>query len=155
MTKHVTAIYRTHAIAAEVKRQIEALGVSGHDVTIVPDDPAAVASGAHPSDDEVSRIDALNLPDDDARTFKRAVRTGDYVVSAKLDGDDHLRQVQDAMRHPEHGYDIDAYETDYRAHPDYATDMERERTLAARDQSTLGRRDTTYVTPHARVYDYS
>ena len=152
MTKHVTAIYRTHAVAADVKQKIEALGIGGHDVSIIPDDPTRPADGTHRTDDQVSDIDHLNLPDDDARTFKRAVRAGDYVVSAKVDDDDHIAKVEDAMRHPEHVYDIDAYDRDYRATPDYATDMEREKAMAARDAGLLYRRDTARTTSHARTY---
>ena len=150
MTKHITAIYRTHAIAQEVKRTIEGLGIGGHHVTIVPDDPTALTPGTHRDDHHVSRIDALNLPDDDQRTYKRAVREGNYVVSVKVDDDDHIARLEDAMRHPEHGIDIDAYDTEYRAHPDYATDMERDRAIAARDG--VYTRDTTRPATHARTY---
>ena len=150
MSKHVTAIYRTHAAASEVKRNVEALGIGSHDVSIIPDDPTPHTAGTHRGDDHVDLIDRLNLPDDDQRTYKRAVRAGDYVVSVKVDNDNHIASVEDAMRHPEYGYDIDAYDTEYRAHPDYATDMEREGTPAAREG--IYARDTTRPATHARTY---
>jgi hypothetical protein len=150
MSKHVTAIYRSHAVAREVKEKVEALGIGLHHVTIVPDDDTPVADGTHRGDDHVNAIDRLNLPDDDQRTYKRAVRTGDYVVSVKVNGDDDIDRVEEAMRHPEHGYDIDRYDADYRAHPDYETDLERDRDMAAAE----GRysRDTTRNATHARTY---
>ena len=150
MSKHVTAIFRTHLAASDAKSKIEALGIPGRDVTIVPDDPTAVTPGTHRSDDHVSAIDAINLPDDDQRTYKRAVREGNYVVSAKVDQDDHIAAVEDAMRHPEAGLDIDAYDAEYRAHPDYAADMERDRAVAAREG--VYTRDTTRTVPHSRTY---
>ena len=152
MSEHVTAIHRTHAIAMDIRRKIEALGIGSHDVSIIPDHPERPTEGRHRTDDHVSAIDALNLPDEDQRTFKRAVRAGDYVVSAKVDHDDHLSGVEEAMRHPEHVYDIDAYDRDYRATPDYATDMEREKAMAARDAGLLYRRDTARPATHARTY---
>ena len=150
MSKHVTALYRTHAAASEVKRQIDAIGSGVHHADIVPDDPTPLAPGTHRSDDHLSAIDRYNLPDDDQRTYKRAIRAGDYVVTVMVDDDTHLAAVEDAMRHPEYGYDIDAYDAEYRAHPDYATDMERERGLAAREG--LATRDTTRPATHTRTY---
>ena len=150
MTKHVTAIYRTHAVADEVKRGIAGLGLGTHDVTIVPDDPTPLTPGTHRDDRHVSTIDRLNLPDDDQRTYKRAVREGNYVVSVKVNDDDHIARIEDVMRHPEHGIDIDAYDAEYRAHPDYAADVERDRSLAARDG--VYTRDMTRTGTHARTY---
>ena len=150
MSKHVTAIFRNHAVASEAKAKIEALGIPARDVSIVPDDPAPVAAGTHRHDDHVNLIDRLNLPDDDQRTYKRAVREGNFVVSAKIDNDDHIAGVEEALRHPEHAVDIDAYDAEYRAHPDYAADMERERALAARENAYT--RDTTRTGPYARTY---
>ena len=150
MSKHVTAIFRTHAVAAEAKAKIEGLGIPGRDVTIVPDDPAPVAAGTHRHDDHVGLIDRLNLPDDDQRTYRRAVREGNFVVSAKVDDDDHIAAVEDALRHPEHAIDIDAYDAQYRTHPDYAADLERDRALAARE--SVYTRDTARTGPYARTY---
>lgn len=150
MSKHITAIYRTHAVATDVKRSIEALDVHGHNITVTPDDPNPVAAGNHREDHHVSAIDRLNLPDDDQRIYKRAVREGNYVVSVKVDDDERTSMIEDAMRHPEHGVDIDAYEASYRSHPDYATDVERDRSLAAREN--VYTRDTTRTASHSRTY---
>ena len=150
MSKHVTALYRTHAAATEVKRTIDALGNGVHHADIVPDDPTPLAPGSHRSDNHVNAIDRYNLPDDDQRTYKRAVRNGDYVVTVKVDDDAQLDAVAEAMRHPEYGIDIDAYDAEYRAHPDYAADVERERALAAREGLTT--RDTTRTDAYARTY---
>ena len=38
MTRTVTAIYRTHAVANLVREGLAALGVDRHDIHVVPDD---------------------------------------------------------------------------------------------------------------------
>lgn len=150
MSKHVTAIYRTHVAAREVKRAVEELGIGGHHVTVTPDDPEPVAPGTHREDRDIDVIDRLNLPDDDQRTYKRAVREGHYVVSVEVDDEAHIAKVKDAMRHSEHSVDIDDYETAYRSHPDYAADLERDRSRPAREGAYA--RDAEHTVPHARIY---
>ena len=121
MTKTVTAIFRTHAVAATVRDKIKALGESGSSVTILPDDPAPLAADTHRNDDAIREADHLNVSDADKRTYQQAIREGHFVVSADVD-DDNVRAVVDIMRHPDtaaHAIDFDAYEAEYRGRPDY------------------------------------
>ena len=121
MTKTVTAIFRTHAVAATVRDKIKALGESGSSVTILPDDPAPLASSTHRDDDAIRAADHLHVPSDDKRTYQQAIREGHFVVSADVD-DDNVKAVTDIMRHPDtaaHAIDFDAYEAEYRGRDDY------------------------------------
>ncbi|MBM2577953.1 hypothetical protein JQC91_16730 [Jannaschia sp. Os4] len=151
MTKTVTAIFRTHAIAATVRDKIKALGESGASVTILPDDPAPLAEGTRRSDDAIRHADSLHVPDADKRTYQQAIREGHFIVSADVD-DDHVSAVTDIMRHPDttaHAIDFDAYEAEYRGRPDY------DPALIEPAGTTTGaewRRDTTYAGT-LRAYD--
>ncbi|MGR3484951.1 MAG: YsnF/AvaK domain-containing protein [Paracoccaceae bacterium] len=110
MSRTVTAIFRTEDVARAVERQITQLGTSAAHVTV------AGGSGRE------GEIDHLNLPHDEAVTYRQAVREGHWVVSADVD-ENKVQAVADVMRHPEGGVDIDAYETDYRASDNYDADL--------------------------------
>lgn len=158
MTKTVTAIFRTHAVATTVRDKIKALGLSDSHVTILPDDPAPLAEGTHRTDDHVRRAHDLNVPDEDKRTYQQAIREGHFIVSADVDSD-HVATVSDIMRHPDtqaHAIDFDAYETEYRGHADYdpaLTPMTDTRTGTTTGAEHIGRRDDAY-TGTLRAYDY-
>ena len=111
--KTVTAIYRTHAIADRVRGEILAMGASGGDVDIVPDDPNPLAEGTTRDDaDAMDRLHGYGLPDDDVRTYQHAVRNGDYVVAARVD-EESLSTVQAIMRVPEHAMNEDELRARY------------------------------------------
>ena len=124
MSKTVTAIFRTMDVANTVKAEIEQIGVSGHNVAVV-------------GNDRVDDIDYLNLPHDEAVTYKQAIREGHYVVSADVD-EDHVDRVAEIMRHPEEGVDIEAYEADYRGRDTYSDDLAAYGTGAAAYGGTAG-----------------
>ena len=110
MSKTVTAIFRTAEVADTVRREIEELGIAARHVDVI--------GGADSADD----VSYLNLPHEDAVTYREAVRDGHYVVSAEVDEGDTGR-VAEIMRHPEHGVDIDAYEADYRSRETFDDDL--------------------------------
>lgn len=144
MTQTITAIYRTADVAETVRAEIERLGVPGRYLHVV--------GGA----DRASEINALNLPHDDAVTYKKAVKENHYVVSADVD-EDKLDAAAEIMRHPEHGVDIDAYENDYRASGAYDTDLsaygaEEEKVQLAEERVAIGKRDVNRGTTHVRTY---
>ena len=58
------------------------------------------------------------------------------------------------MRHPEQGVDIDAYESDYRATPDYERDTaaHAETVELAEERIAIGKRDVDRGTTHVRTY---
>ena len=140
----MTAVYRTHAVADEVRSKLKGLGVSASDISVIPDDPAPLAEGSHRDTESYARhIHDLHLPDDDARSFAESVRRGDVVVSVELDGDADESAIAEAMRHPEGGYDLGALDRehagaaytpyDYKADPAYARDP-----YAAHDPGAAG-----------------
>ena len=127
MQKAVTAVYRTHAAADLVRSQLAELGIPRGHVSVVPDDPARPAEGAHRDGSAYERdIHDLHLPEADARSYAEAVRRGDFVVSVNVDDDAHLPRIKEIMRHPEEAQDLDALErahagAEYRPY-DYASD---------------------------------
>ncbi len=145
MSNTVTAIYPTRQTAELVRTRLAEIGVSGRHVHVVSEA------------DRYEEIDMLHLPADEAATYRQAVQQGHSVVSAEVE-DAHIAEAKEAMRHPEEAVDIDAYETEYRASPDYA---ETERTAAtdgeeviavAEERLTLGKRVTEGGTAHVRTY---
>ena len=110
MNRTVTAIFQTADVAQSVKAQIEQLGVSGSHIDVL--------GGADRADD----VSQLNLPHDEAVTYREAVREGHHVVSADVP-ESHVDEAMQIMRHPEGGVDIDAYETEYRGRDTYDTDL--------------------------------
>ena len=160
MSRTITAIYRTADVANLVKREIEELGVASHHVEVV--------GGADRADD----IGHLNLPHDEAVTYRDAVRQGHYVVSAEVD-DDRTDSVAEIMRNPEQGVDIDAYEEDYRTRDTYNDDLDAYGTGSpayggsmgrtggtedgdtvelAEERLSVGKRDIDRGTTHVRTY---
>ena len=104
--------------------------------------------------DRASEIDGLNLPQDEAATYKAAVEQGHHVVSADV-ADEHVDATAEVMRHPEGGVDIDAYETEHRASPDYradATASEEETIAVAEERMAVGKREVDRGTTHVRTY---
>ena len=140
MSNTITAIYRDLATAELVKTRLEEIGIATRHIHIV--------SEAAREDD----IGTLNLPQDEARTYRQAVRQGHAVVSAEVE-DAHVAAVTEAMRHPEHSVDIDAYETEYRASADYATETGNEEKIAVGEERlALGKRVTESGSAHVRAY---
>ena len=145
MSNTITAIYRTIETAELVRDRLAELGVSERHVHVV--------DGAGREDE----IEALHLPVDEATTYRQAVRQGHSVVSAEVE-DAHVDAAAEAMRHPEQGVDIDAYETEYRATPDYTATAAGagtagEETIAVGEERlTLGKRAVERGSAHVRTY---
>ena len=116
MQRAVTAIYSSADVADLVRRELEQLGIGGHNITVLGGGGTAAgsASGTLGSDG----VYDLGLPDEDIRTYQQALQNGDYVVSVEVDDDDNLGQVQEIMRRPEEAYDLDALDNQY-ADADY------------------------------------
>ncbi|CTQ32137.1 hypothetical protein [Jannaschia rubra] len=139
MHRNVTAIYRTHAVADQVRRELTEAGLLGTHVKVVPDRDDALAAGTHR--DEASYrtdLDHLGLPEDDQHTYEQAVRRGDYIVSARVDDDDdtsNLDRVKEIMRHPE-AQSFDTLNDEF-------VDTPRSRHMAETNV-VRGRRDTEY-----------
>ena len=111
--KTVSAVYRTHEIAARVRSDIAALGVPEGDVHIVPEDAAPLNAGTTRDDvDAMDRLHGYGLPEDDVRTYQHAVRNGDYVVVARLHGE-HVEAVEGIMRDPDHARSEDELRAQY------------------------------------------
>lgn len=136
MSNTITAIFRTDADADLVRRKLVELGVSERYVTII---------GGNGRQDDV---DTLNLPDDEASTYRQAVGQGHYIVSAEVE-DDQIDATAEIMRHPEQGVDIDSYETDYRAGPEYAAAGAAPATATDPDQAATGSTEGEQVIPVA------
>ena len=142
MSRTVTAIFETADTAELVRSEIAKLGVAERHISVVG------------GEDRAGEIDGLNLPQDEASTYKAAVKRGHHVVSADVE-DEHVDATAEIMRHPEGGVDIDAHETDYRASPDYQTDMagSGEETIAvAEERMAVGKREVDRGTTHVRTY---
>lgn len=101
MHRNVTAIYRTHAVADLVRRELEEAGVSRSAIRIVPDTDTPVGAEGHRADNRYTDdLHGLNVPDDDLRTYQHSVRNGDYVVSAEVD-DSIVPRAREIMKRPE------------------------------------------------------
>ena len=92
--KHVSAAYRTRAVADRVVSEIEALGVPPRDLTVVPDDGGAGSAGA--------RMSEIGLADADIRSHEEAIREGGHVVVASVADDEKVSTIEGIMRDPEH-----------------------------------------------------
>ena len=157
MSNTITAIYRDVETAYLVRDRLTELGISDRHVHVVGE------AGRE------AEVDTLHLPADEAATYKQAVRQGHALVSADVE-DAHIDAAAEAMRHPEQGVDIDAYEADYRASPDYdataATGYDtagatagtethaggQESIAVAEERLTLGKRTTERGSAHVRTY---
>lgn len=101
MHRNVTAIYRTHQVAALVRQELEQEGISPSAVHVVPDRDAPVGDGGSRDDNRFyDQLSDLQLPDADLKTYQHSVRNGDYVVSADVD-DSVVPRVREIMRRPE------------------------------------------------------
>ena len=115
MQRAVTAIYRTHAVADLVRKELADLGISRGHVSVIPDDPNRPVADAYRDDTQYNDdLHDLHLPESDFRTYQQAVRRGDYVVSVNVNDDAHLDDITRIMRRPEDAYDIDELDTEYR-----------------------------------------
>ncbi|MGZ3218218.1 YsnF/AvaK domain-containing protein [Paracoccus sp. T5] len=147
MSHTVTAIFRTADVADLVRRKLAEVGV--------PERHIHVAGGIDRHDD----VDTLHLPDEDTASYKQAVREGNYVVSAEVE-DAQVDAAAEIMRHPEESVDIDAYEADYRASPDYAAttgiaagDVRGEQSIPlAEERLNIGKRVHERGSAHVRTY---
>ena len=155
MSNTITAIYQTSTVADLVRTRLADLGISDRYIHMV-----------HGADRE-DEIDTLHLPSDEAAIYKQAVRQGHSIVSADVD-EGYIDEAAEAMRHPEEGVDIDAYETEYRDAPAsaetaegaYAADHasaagatgETETIAVGEERLTLGKRVSERGSAHVRTY---
>ncbi|TNC49540.1 DUF2382 domain-containing protein [Rubellimicrobium rubrum] len=138
MHRAVTAIYRTSDVADLVRRDLEQLGIAGHNITVLSDTAGASGStsGAQGlAGSAMDRLYDLGIPEDDIRTYQQALRNGDYVVSVDVDDESYLGRVQEIMRRPEDAYDLDELDTQY-ASADYIP----RQPAASADTGSLGQR---------------
>ncbi|CAN5700059.1 hypothetical protein BH23PSE1_BH23PSE1_05970 [soil metagenome] len=92
-------------------------------------------------------IDDLNLPDDDAQTYKHCIRQGDYVVSAEVD-DEQVARVQELMRRPE----SEAHNIDTRRDEFSTADPVAAREGRTVDEERRGARDAAHEDAYTRSY---
>lgn len=151
MHRNVTAIYRTHATADLVRRELNELGISHGRIHVIPDrDEAVGATGERDDHRYMDQIHDLHLPDADVRTYQHSVRRGDYVVSAEVD-EEHLSRVQEIMRRPEaEAHELSARDHEFRHAEPYGHSLGTERRTNA---AWVGRRDTTHDDPYTRTYE--
>ena len=149
MHRNVTAIYRTHGVADQVRRELVDLGISRSHVHVVPDTDDVISAGSY-RDDTTYRDDlgGLGLPDEERHTYEQAVRRGDYIVSVRVNENDegHMGRITEIMRHPE-AHDFDALDTEFRDAPrgDYGT----------ASGTAMGRRDRDYDYGGSNVRGYA
>lgn len=150
MNRNVTAVYRTHAVADLVRRELEALGISSGHIHLIPGREDEVGSGGYREESRyIDALHDLHLPDDDLRTYQQSVRRGDYVVSANVD-DNLVSRVQEVMRRPE----AEAYNLDTR-HSEFSTEElipHSDIGRRGRNADWLGQRDPAYSDPYVRSY---
>ena len=149
MNRNVTAVYRTHAVADLVRRELEAEGISRSHIRVIPDHDRTV--GAADADDQRYNDDIhdLHLPDADARTYQSSIRQGDYVVSVHTD-DDRVERIQAIMRRPEaEAYNLDARDTDFADQELVAHSNTSRGTV---DPAMRGERDAAHTDPSLRSY---
>lgn len=150
MHRNVTAIYRNHATADLVRRELSELGISNGNIHIVPDrDEPVGASGRRDDNRYADQLHNLHLPDDDLRTYQHSVQRGDYVVSAEVD-DDQIQRAQAIMKRPEsEAYNLDS------SHSEFGNETMVPHSEGDRRESNedwRGRRDTDYTDPYTRSY---
>lgn len=159
MARNVTAVYRTHATAELVRRELEEIGISRSYIHVLPDDARSSSTSGmttehtHEGVDHsalMGAVDDLHLPEDDTRTYKHCLHNGDHVVSVEVD-DDQVARVQKIMRRPEQeAYNLDARDEEYRG----AEAFPRREGYQS-DEARLGRRDATLMDPYTRSYERS
>lgn len=170
MTRNVTAVYRTHATADLVRRELEQFGISRGYIHVLPDDArdaalginmggtatgATSASGASeyahegvPNTALMDAVDDLQLPDEDTRTYKHSLQRGDHLVSVEAD-DDQVARVITIMRRPEaEAHNLDMSDEEFRG----AADFPRREGYVV-DEDRFARRDPELVDPYTRSYE--
>lgn len=148
MHRNVTAVYRTHATAELVRRELEAEGLTHGHVRVVPDQETATETDRRGSR-YMDALHDLHLPENDLRAYQGSVRRGDYVVSAEVD-DARVHRVQEIMRRPEaEAYDLNALETSLRDE-EFVTHSDPGRRP---NPEWLGERDASHVDPYLRSYN--
>ena len=149
MNRNVTAIYRTHAVADLVRRELEAEGISRSHIHVIPDHDRAVGTADADSGRYNDEIHDLHLPDNDARTYQSSIRQGDYVVSVNAD-DDRVERIQAIMRRPEaEAYNLDTRDTDF---ADQELVAYSDASRGAADPAMRGERDAAHTDPSLRSY---
>lgn len=135
MHRAVTAVYPTEASALEVREELVRLGIPDGDVTMVPHSSAEAASpGRLDSEDAHRRLDRLDLPEEDTRTYLQAVRNGDFVVSVDVEDADRLDRIKAIMRDPGHARDLDALDKEYQG-AEYVPFRHEDRPAGSRDRA--------------------
>lgn len=115
MHRAVTAVYPVESAALEVRQELVRLGIPDGLISVIPESSSEAATpGVRDADDLHRRLDLLDLPDDDTRTYLHAVRNGDYVVSVDVDDAERLDRIKAIMRDPGHARDLDALDEEYR-----------------------------------------
>ncbi|MBM9595303.1 hypothetical protein [Roseitranquillus sediminis] len=149
MHRNVTAIYRTRETADLVRRELEALGIAGRHVHVVPDREVPVAStGVRDDVTYTDQLHGLHLPDEDLRTYQHSVRRGDYVVSVEVE-EAQVGRVQEIMRRPEsEAYNLDTREGEFR-HEQAIAYSAGDRPY---NEDYLASRDPAYADPFSRTY---
>ena len=101
--KHVSAVYRTEAVAERVRAEIERLGVPASDVHRISADGGT---------DGGARLEGLGLPPEDVARYGHAIGGGDHVVVASVVDDEKTATIEGIMRDPEHAKDDDELRAD-------------------------------------------
>jgi hypothetical protein len=152
MHRAVTAVYPTETSALEVRQELIRLGIPDGDITMIPQSSAETASpGLRDTDDAHRRLDRLDLPEDDTRTYLQAVRNGDYVVSVDVDDADRLDRIKAIMRDPGHARDLDALDEEYRS-AEYIPFRHEDQPVEPRDRAV---RENPRPGERADLRDYS
>lgn len=150
MHRNITAIYRTHAVADLVRRELGQLGIPSGDIRVVPDqDDAAGGDSSRSRDGYSDQLHDLHLPDDDVRTYQQSVRQGDYVVSAEVE-EEQVDRAKEIMRRPEdETHNLDQRSDEFGAATlDPHSDPDNRRT----NDRWVGRRDQEHSDPYTRSY---
>lgn len=150
MHRNITALYRNHAVADLVRRELGELGISSGDIRVVPDQDDPIGADGRRSGNLYSdQLHDLHLPEDDLRSYQQSVRRGDYVVSAEVD-DDRLARVKEIMRRPEaEAYDLDRRSSEFEGEGlDPYSNMGKRRT----NPDWAAQRDLDHTDPYTRSY---
>jgi hypothetical protein len=115
MNRAITAVYPTETAALEVRQELVRLGIPDGHISMIPEHSSEAATpGVRDADPHHERLDRLDLPEDDTRTYLQAVRNGDYVVSVDVDDAERIDRIKAIMRDPGHARDLDALDEEYR-----------------------------------------
>ncbi|MEF2552534.1 hypothetical protein VQ042_14345 [Aurantimonas sp. A2-1-M11] len=149
MNRNITAVYRAHAVADLVRRELEAEGVSSSHIHVIPDHDRGVDAVGGDDRRYNDEIHDLHLPDADARTYQASIRQGDYVVSVNA-GDDRVERIQAIMRRPEaEAHNLDARDAEFREHDLLAHSDAGRGTV---DPALRGERDPAFADTNLRSY---